>query len=199
MSAAAYVHLIIDLNVCIPLLCFFGFFIFGCGRVCKYLFGLLEPYYRKNSLYPNTRTCFLTISSFNCSFSISRGRSNGSPDGDGPNSLSLGTANRPIEQPESITIQVFYHLYRRPRVGRSRQRHGDSLWSWPELHLLSYTPRGCFRGDPNRALFANSWPCVSGKPAISTGCDYVRPTVLGYSQVSQYPAGASSPFREAGW
>ena len=50
MSAAAQVHLTIDLNVCIPLLCFFGFFIFGCGRVCKYLFGLLETYYCKNSV-----------------------------------------------------------------------------------------------------------------------------------------------------
>jgi hypothetical protein len=73
MSAAVQGYLTIDLNVYVPLLCFFGLIVFGCGRICKYLWGLLETYCSKNSLYPNKRTHFLTISSFNCSFSISRG------------------------------------------------------------------------------------------------------------------------------
>ena len=42
MSAAVQGYLTIDLNVYVPLLCFFGLLVFGCGRVCKYLFGLLE-------------------------------------------------------------------------------------------------------------------------------------------------------------
>jgi len=75
---------------------------------------------------------------------------------DGSNLLALCTT----EQPGSK---------RRPRDGQSRHGHRDSLWSCPELHLLSYTPGGCFRGDPNRALFASS---RSGKPAICTDCDY---------------------------
>jgi hypothetical protein len=51
ISAAVQGYLTIDLNVYVPLLCFFGLFVFGCGRVCKYLFGLLETYCYKNSLY----------------------------------------------------------------------------------------------------------------------------------------------------
>jgi hypothetical protein len=53
MSAA------IDLNAYVPLLCFFGLFVFVCGRVCKYLFRLLETYCCKNSLPPK---CFITLS-----------------------------------------------------------------------------------------------------------------------------------------
>jgi hypothetical protein len=74
MSAAVQGYLTIDLNVYVPLLCFFGLIVFGCGRICKYLWGLLETYCSRNSLYLNKRTHFLTMSSFNCSFSISRGR-----------------------------------------------------------------------------------------------------------------------------
>jgi hypothetical protein len=73
ISAAIQGYLAIDLNVYIPLLCFFGLFVFSYGRVYKYLFGLLKTYYYKNSLYSNTRTYFLIISSFNYSSSISWG------------------------------------------------------------------------------------------------------------------------------
>jgi hypothetical protein len=67
-----------------------------------------------------------------------RNLSDGSPNGDGSNSLGLGTANRPTEQPESLTIQVLCHLERCPRVGQSRHGHTDALWLCPEVHLLSY-------------------------------------------------------------
>ena len=73
ISTAVQWYLTIDLSVYVPLLCFFGLIVFGCGHICKYLWGLLETYCSKNSLYPNKRTHFLTISSFNCSSSISRG------------------------------------------------------------------------------------------------------------------------------
>jgi hypothetical protein len=73
VSAAVQGYLAVDLNLYVPLLCFFGLVVFGCGQICKYLLGLLETYYSKNSLYPNKRTHFLIISSFNCSSSISRG------------------------------------------------------------------------------------------------------------------------------
>jgi hypothetical protein len=36
MSAAVQWYLTIDLNVYVPLLCFFGLIVFGCGRICKY-------------------------------------------------------------------------------------------------------------------------------------------------------------------
>jgi hypothetical protein len=73
MSAAVQGYLTIDLNVYIPLLCFFGLLVFVCKRICEYLWELLETYYSKNSLYPSKRTHFLIISSFNCLSSISRG------------------------------------------------------------------------------------------------------------------------------
>jgi hypothetical protein len=105
MSTAIQGYLTIDLSVYVPLLCFFGLFVFACGRICKYLLGWLETYCSKSPLYSNK------------------------------------------ERPHVLTISS----------------------SCPEVHLLSYAS---FRGDPNRALFANSPSCVSGKPAISTGCDY---------------------------
>ncbi|PMD60194.1 uncharacterized protein K444DRAFT_513049, partial [Hyaloscypha bicolor E] len=45
MSTAVQWYLTIDLSVYAPLLCFFGLFVFACGRICKYLLGLLETYY----------------------------------------------------------------------------------------------------------------------------------------------------------
>lgn len=69
MSAAVQGYLTVDLNVYVSLLYFFGLVMFGCGRICEYLWGLLETYCSKNSLYPNKRTRFLIISSFNCSSS----------------------------------------------------------------------------------------------------------------------------------
>ncbi|PMD64681.1 uncharacterized protein K444DRAFT_519749 [Hyaloscypha bicolor E] len=38
MSAAVQGYLTIDLNVYVPLLCFFGLIAFGCGRICQALF-----------------------------------------------------------------------------------------------------------------------------------------------------------------
>jgi hypothetical protein len=73
MSTAVQWYLTIDLSVYAPLLCFFGLFVFACGRICKNLLGLLEAYCSKDTLYPNKRAHFLTIRSFNCSSSISRG------------------------------------------------------------------------------------------------------------------------------
>jgi len=73
MSAAVQGFLTIDLNVYVPLLCFFGLLVFVCKRICEYLWELLETYCSKNSLYPNKRTHFLITSSFNCSSSTSRG------------------------------------------------------------------------------------------------------------------------------
>ena len=53
MSAAVQWYLTIDLSVYVPLLCFLGLLAFGCGHICKYLWGLLETYYSKNPLYLN--------------------------------------------------------------------------------------------------------------------------------------------------
>ena len=53
MSAAVQGFLTIDLNVYVPLLCFFGLIVFGCGRICQYLWGLLETYCSENPLYLN--------------------------------------------------------------------------------------------------------------------------------------------------
>jgi hypothetical protein len=50
MSTAAQWYLTVDLSVYAPLLCFFGLFVFACGRICKYLWGLLETYCSKNPL-----------------------------------------------------------------------------------------------------------------------------------------------------
>jgi hypothetical protein len=72
MSTAVQWYLTIDLSVYAPLLCFFGLFVFACGRICKYLLGLLETYCSKSPLYSNERPHFLTISSFNCLSAISR-------------------------------------------------------------------------------------------------------------------------------
>ncbi|KAF8855973.1 P-loop containing nucleoside triphosphate hydrolase protein, partial [Acephala macrosclerotiorum] len=44
MSTAIQWYLTIDLSVYAPLLCFFGLFVFACGRICKSLLGLLEIY-----------------------------------------------------------------------------------------------------------------------------------------------------------
>jgi uncharacterized membrane protein len=50
MSTAIQWYLTIDLSVYAPLLCFFGLFVFACGRICKYLWELLETYCSKNPL-----------------------------------------------------------------------------------------------------------------------------------------------------
>ncbi|PMD66311.1 uncharacterized protein K444DRAFT_514531, partial [Hyaloscypha bicolor E] len=44
ISAAIQGYLTINLNVYIPLLCFFRLIIFGYGYICKYLLGLLKTY-----------------------------------------------------------------------------------------------------------------------------------------------------------
>ncbi|KIN07483.1 hypothetical protein OIDMADRAFT_108517 [Oidiodendron maius Zn] len=44
MSAVVQRCLTIELNVYVPLLCFFGLIMFRCGRICQYLWGLLETY-----------------------------------------------------------------------------------------------------------------------------------------------------------
>jgi hypothetical protein len=71
ISTAVQWYLNIDLRVYVSLLCYFGLFVFICGRICMYLWALLETYCSKNPFYPNKRTHFLTISSFNCSFATS--------------------------------------------------------------------------------------------------------------------------------
>jgi len=48
MTTAVQWYLTIDLSVYVPLLCFFGLIVFACGRICKYVWGLLETYYSKN-------------------------------------------------------------------------------------------------------------------------------------------------------
>ncbi len=53
MSTAVQGYLTVDLNVYVPLLCFFGLLAFGCGRLCKYLWGLLKTYCSNNLLYLN--------------------------------------------------------------------------------------------------------------------------------------------------
>jgi uncharacterized membrane protein len=50
MSTAIQWYLTIDLSVYAPLLCFFGLFVFICGRICKYLWKLLETYCSKHPL-----------------------------------------------------------------------------------------------------------------------------------------------------
>ncbi|KAH8585785.1 putative mitochondrial chaperone bcs1 [Bisporella sp. PMI_857] len=44
ISTATQWYLSIDLSVYTPLICFFGLLVFACGRICRYLFGLLETY-----------------------------------------------------------------------------------------------------------------------------------------------------------
>ena len=41
-------YLAIDLSAYAPLLCFFGLFVFACGRMFKYLWGLFETYCSKS-------------------------------------------------------------------------------------------------------------------------------------------------------
>lgn len=48
MSTAVQWYLTIDLSVYAPLLCFFGLFVFACGPICKYLWGLFETYCSKS-------------------------------------------------------------------------------------------------------------------------------------------------------
>ena len=48
MSTAIQRYFTIDLSVYAPLLCFFGLFMFACGRICKYLRGLFETYCSKS-------------------------------------------------------------------------------------------------------------------------------------------------------
>src|SRR3954447_6618636 len=71
ISTVVQWYLRVDLSLYAPLLCYFGLFVFICGRICMYLWALLETYCSKNPFYLNKRTHFLTISSFNCSFAIS--------------------------------------------------------------------------------------------------------------------------------
>ena len=53
LSTAVQGYLTVDLSLYAPLLCVLGLLVIGCGRICKYLLGLLETYCSKNSLYPN--------------------------------------------------------------------------------------------------------------------------------------------------
>ena len=50
MSTAVQWYLSIDLSVYAPRLCFFGLFVFVCGRICMHLWKLLETYCSKNPL-----------------------------------------------------------------------------------------------------------------------------------------------------
>jgi len=50
MSTAVQWYFRIDLRVYAPLLCYFGLFVFACGRICTYLWELLETYCSKNPL-----------------------------------------------------------------------------------------------------------------------------------------------------